>query len=96
MAKLPIVAEGFYGTREVYLYDSATLLESSEIHKKIDIITIEFKDTHERRAIREDDENLKIWIHYVPCEYCKSIDESTKKSPRKKYKFCPMCGRVRR
>jgi len=33
---------------------------------------------------------------YIPCDYCKSIDEATKKSPRKKYKFCPMCGRVRR
>lgn len=27
------------------------------------------------------------------CYYCKGIDEATKKSPRKKYMFCPMCGR---
>lgn len=31
-----------------------------------------------------------------PCDYCKSIEEATSKSPRKKYRFCPMCGRVRR
>lgn len=30
-----------------------------------------------------------------PCEYCISIEEATKKSPRKKYKYCPMCGRKR-
>ena len=29
------------------------------------------------------------------CEYCISIDNATKKSPRKKYKYCPMCGRRR-
>jgi len=29
------------------------------------------------------------------CEYCKSIDSATKKSPRKKYKYCPMCGKNR-
>ena len=33
---------------------------------------------------------------YVPCEYCKSIEESTLKSPRRKYKYCPMCGTARR
>ena len=33
---------------------------------------------------------------YVPCEYCKSIEESTLKSPRRKYKYCPICGRARR
>lgn len=31
-----------------------------------------------------------------PCDYCKSIEEATSKSPRRKYRFCPMCGRVRR
>jgi hypothetical protein len=30
------------------------------------------------------------------CEYCDSIDQATKKSPRKRYIFCPMCGRKRR
>lgn len=30
-----------------------------------------------------------------PCDYCKSIEEATSKSPRKKYRFCPMCGRLR-
>ena len=32
----------------------------------------------------------------VECEYCKKIDEATPKSPRKKYNFCPMCGRYRK
>jgi hypothetical protein len=29
------------------------------------------------------------------CNYCIGIDNATPKSPRKKYKFCPMCGRKR-
>ena len=33
---------------------------------------------------------------YIPCNYCESIEKSTTKSPRRKYKYCPMCGRVRR
>ena len=33
---------------------------------------------------------------YIPCNYCKSIEKSTAKSPRRKYKYCPMCGRARR
>lgn len=32
----------------------------------------------------------------LDCEYCKSIDESTPKSPRRKYKYCPMCGKERK
>jgi formamidopyrimidine-DNA glycosylase len=32
----------------------------------------------------------------LDCEYCKSIDESTSKSPRRKYKYCPMCGKERK
>ncbi len=34
--------------------------------------------------------------YVLPCEYCKSIEESTLKSPRRKYKYCPMCGGARR
>ena len=30
------------------------------------------------------------------CGYCKSILESTPASPRRKYRYCPMCGRLRR
>ena len=33
---------------------------------------------------------------YIPCNYCENIEKSTAKSPRRKYKYCPMCGRVRR
>ncbi|WP_341877612.1 hypothetical protein [Defluviitalea saccharophila] len=29
------------------------------------------------------------------CDYCISIEEATPKSPRRKYKYCPMCGRKR-
>ena len=29
------------------------------------------------------------------CQYCKNIEASTNKSPRKKYIYCPMCGRKR-
>jgi len=29
------------------------------------------------------------------CEYCININNATKNSPRKRYLFCPMCGRVR-
>jgi len=32
----------------------------------------------------------------LDCECCKSIDESTSKSPRRKYKYCPMCGKERK
>jgi len=28
------------------------------------------------------------------CEYCKSINDSTPASPKRKYKYCPMCGRA--
>lgn len=34
-------------------------------------------------------------VENEPCKYCRSIDNATKSSPRKKYKFCPMCGRIR-
>ena len=30
------------------------------------------------------------------CDYCKSIEKATPASPRKKYKYCPMCGRKRK
>ena len=33
---------------------------------------------------------------YIPCNYCESIEKSTAKSPRRKYKYCPICGRARR
>lgn len=99
MAKLPIVAEGTYGTRRVFLYDSAVLkeavLKETKIRKRIDMFTIEFIDDGERRAVNGDDPNLKLWIHHEPCDYCKSIEEATSKSHRKKYRFCPMCGRLR-
>ena len=94
MARLPIVAEGTYGERRIYLYDSAVIPEG-EKHKRIEIITIEFIDDGEKRVIKADDPNLKLWIYHEPCDYCKSIEEATSKSPRKKYKFCPMCGRLR-
>ena len=28
-----------------------------------------------------------------PCDYCNSIKISTPASPRRKYKYCPMCAR---
>ncbi|AOY77209.1 hypothetical protein [Clostridium formicaceticum] len=30
------------------------------------------------------------------CSYCDSIEKATPASPRKKYLYCPMCGRDRR
>lgn len=30
------------------------------------------------------------------CEYCKGINSATPKSYRRKYKYCPMCGRKRK
>lgn len=32
---------------------------------------------------------------YIPCDYCRNINRSTKSSPRRKYVYCPMCGRRR-
>ena len=94
MAKLPIVEEGTYGSRRVLLYDSV-VIKAGKYNKEVEILTIEFVDDGERRVVKADDPNLKLWIHHEPCEYCKSIEEATSKSPRKKYKFCPMCGRLR-
>ncbi len=37
----------------------------------------------------------KVDLYEKPCEYCGSIDNSTSNSPRRKYKFCPMCGKPR-
>lgn len=28
-----------------------------------------------------------------PCDYCIGIYRSTPNSPKRKYKYCPMCGR---
>jgi hypothetical protein len=33
--------------------------------------------------------------HQNCCNYCKSIDKATPASPKKKYNYCPMCGRRR-
>lgn len=66
MSKLPPVAEGTYGTRRVLLYDSVVIPEG-RIHKRIVMFTIEFIDNRERRVVKADDPNLKLWIHHEPC-----------------------------
>jgi len=35
----------------------------------------------------------KLDEYEKPCKYCKTIDKATPSSPKKKYKFCPMCGK---
>lgn len=43
---------------------------------------------------RGEIERIKI-EHLSNCSYCESIEKSTPASPRRKYKYCPMCGRER-
>ena len=47
------------------------------------------------------DVDIEITFHLVrvdegSCHYCKKIDKATPMSPRKKYRYCPMCGRRRK
>lgn len=43
---------------------------------------------------RSEIERIKI-EHRSSCSYCEGIERATKASPRKKYRYCPMCGRER-
>ena len=48
-----------------------------------------------------DEEEVSFWFEWEEflnekCGYCRSILEATPASPMRKYKYCPMCGRLRR
>lgn len=47
-----------------------------------------------------DEEDVSFWFEWEEfekekCDYCNSIEISTPASPRRNYKYCPMCGRKR-
>ena len=43
---------------------------------------------------RNEIEGIKI-EHSSSCSYCEDIEKATSASPRRRYRYCPMCGRER-
>ena len=91
---------GFTGDEGVYIAKVTDALlavtETDEEETSFHFKWEEFKEEHNGFYLTED-AYMKLMESRgtIKCDYCKGIDESTKKSPRRKYKFCPMCGRLR-
>lgn len=67
-------------TRRCLIYDMADMLDNYENGF---FLTYDAYDRLMAHKLKEE------------CEYCVDIENATPKSPRRRYKYCPMCGRKR-